>query len=367
MSSRVVSSSSTGMAHLNSGFETDLDSFLDLEPNSFSAVPSPAPGKAAPMLGQRPSLSSSSSSFASSHSQRAFSGPSFQYESYKQQTGLPVGGLADTFAVNRARGLQYNSNTGFVMPAETLNIPLSGMDDFNFNRTPSLEMSDMDFDADESPADLPAMFYPSSSSSHFVNPSNLSGQDDSPTNPAPIQRIYPGMHAHQAAQAKAQQAKKQEEMLRQQQQQQQRALAGQRPLPSNGKAPQTKDPLVEESISRLLHHMRQNSVASVEDESTTPTNSFNLPRMKKDEDDMDEDERLLNSEEGKKLSSKERRQLRNKVSARAFRSRRKGKRSVSCSQPDLLLTCVQNTSVNSKAKLPPAPKNLATSKSRTVN
>jgi hypothetical protein len=38
---------------------------------------------------------------------------------------------------------------------------------------------------------------------------------------------------------------------------------------------------------------------------------------------MDEDERLLNSEEGKKLSSKERRQLRNKVSARAFRSRRK--------------------------------------------
>ena len=47
-------------------------------------------------------------------------------------------------------------------------------------------------------------------------------------------------------------------------------------------------------------------------------------RPKKDEEDMDEDERLLASEEGKKLSSKERRQLRNKVSARAFRSRRKG-------------------------------------------
>ncbi|KAK8152874.1 hypothetical protein BKA80DRAFT_285400 [Phyllosticta citrichinensis] len=45
--------------------------------------------------------------------------------------------------------------------------------------------------------------------------------------------------------------------------------------------------------------------------------------MKKDEEEMDEDERLLASEEGKKLSSKERRQLRNKVSARAFRSRRK--------------------------------------------
>jgi hypothetical protein len=46
--------------------------------------------------------------------------------------------------------------------------------------------------------------------------------------------------------------------------------------------------------------------------------------MRKDEEEMDEDERLLASEEGKKLSSKERRQLRNKVSARAFRSRRKG-------------------------------------------
>lgn len=39
--------------------------------------------------------------------------------------------------------------------------------------------------------------------------------------------------------------------------------------------------------------------------------------------DLDEDTRLLMSEEGKKLSSKERRQLRNKVSARNFRERRK--------------------------------------------
>jgi len=49
-----------------------------------------------------------------------------------------------------------------------------------------------------------------------------------------------------------------------------------------------------------------------------------MPRMmKKEEDDMDDDEKLLASEEGKRLTSKERRQLRNKVSARAFRSRRK--------------------------------------------
>ena len=52
--------------------------------------------------------------------------------------------------------------------------------------------------------------------------------------------------------------------------------------------------------------------------------TFNLYEQTKDEKDMDADERLLASEEGKNLSSKERRQLRNKVSARAFRSRRKG-------------------------------------------
>ena len=74
--------------------------------------------------------------------------------------------------------------------------------------------------------------------------------------------------------------------------------------------------------------MRQNSVSSsADDDATTPTGNGSHPhssRSRKDEEDMDEDERLLASEEGKKLSSKERRQLRNKVSARAFRSRRKG-------------------------------------------
>ena len=306
-----------GMSHLNSTFDPEIDSFFDLEQTNFSTAPSPAPGKAVPTPAQRPAPLSSSASFASNSSQ-AFSGPSFQYDAYKQQTGLPIGGLANTFAVNRQSGLQYNSNTGFVMPSETLNIPLTSMDDLDFGRTPSLDFNDMEFDVDEPPSDLPAMFYPSSSTMN---------QDDSPIYSAPFQRMYPGMHSQQAAQAKAQQAQKQQEMVRQQQQQQQRAMAtaGQRPLPSsNGKAPQ-KDPVVEESISRLLNQMRQNSVASVEEDADTPTNDgFSSSRRHKDEEDMDDDERLLASEEGKKLSSKERRQLRNKVSARAFRSRRKG-------------------------------------------
>jgi hypothetical protein len=59
------------------------------------------------------------------------------------------------------------------------------------------------------------------------------------------------------------------------------------------------------------------------DDAQTPNNLPHSHRARKEEEEMDEDERLLASEEGKKLSSKERRQLRNKVSARAFRSRRK--------------------------------------------
>jgi hypothetical protein len=53
----------------------------------------------------------------------------------------------------------------------------------------------------------------------------------------------------------------------------------------------------------------------------------------------DEDEKILASEEGKRLNPKERRQLRNKVSARNFRVRRKG-----MSTPQYLLTFDQSIS-----------------------
>lgn len=219
--------------------------------------------------------------------------------------------------------MQYTgTHHGFVMPIETLNVPISSLDDFDFARQPSIDMSDMDFENDSPSDSLPTIFYPpSSSNGQFVNPTALVGQKDSPTDVAPARRMYPGMHTQQAAQAKAQQAQRQQEMARQQQQ---RQIPGQKPLPTQPKS-QQKDPHVEESISRLLQQMRQNSVASADDDAATPTaNLPNVSRLKKEEDEMDEDERLLASEEGKKLSSKERRQLRNKVSARAFRSRRKG-------------------------------------------
>lgn len=267
---------------------------------------------------QSSTLPNSATTFASSASSQSFPAPSFQYDAYHQQTGIPIGALASTFNINRASGLHYNESTGgFVMPTETLNMPWSNLDEFDFKQNPA----DMDFETD-SPNDLPAMFFPDQSSgqNQFVSPNTLVGAGNNGS--APVQRIYPGMHSQQAAQAKAQQAQKQEQMARQQQQR----PTGQKPLPipSPTKTPLTKDPLVEESISKVLNRMRQASVVSHSEEDASVSGISGMPKMKKDEDEMDDDERLLASEEGKKLSSKERRQLRNKVSARAFRSRRKG-------------------------------------------
>jgi bZIP-type transcription factor MBZ1 len=313
------------MSHLNTNFDNvDMDSFLNLPQDDFTPVSS-TPST------QTSQLSSQTSRFSSGN--QTFSGPSFQYDAYRQQTGIPVGGLANTFAVNQTAGLQHWDGQGsFVLPSGHIDLQgLSKDDDFDFN--------DLDFEAD-------SPIY-GGAQGQFVSPTTLVAS--SGANSGPIQRIYPGMHS-QAAQAKAEQAKQQQEMLRRQQQQEQQP---QRPLPAGQKAlPKTgltKDPQVEESISRILNQMRQKSTSSDTKEEDSPiSNMSGLPRSRKDDEDMDEDERLLASEEGKKLSSKERRQLRNKVSARAFRSRRKGKQSHFV-QPGVA-NILQNTLVNSRAK-----------------
>jgi hypothetical protein len=154
-----------------------------------------------------------------------------------------------------------------------------------------------------------------------VNPSSI--EQESNTLPSPpvmpsqtgnVGRLWPGAHS-QAALAKAQAQQRQQQMM--QQQQPQRQVQQQKP---RSKSNQPADPLVEQKITQLLNSMRAKPPSP---DALSPPNMGNLARSKKEEDDMDEDERLLASEEGKKLSSKERRQLRNKVSARAFRSRRK--------------------------------------------
>jgi bZIP-type transcription factor MBZ1 len=251
-------------------------------------------------------------------SQQSLPGPSHNYELYKQQTGIPTGAIQSTLDLNPSNMFNYN---GYLSG-------IGGTDDFfDFGSSPSM---DLEFD---SPATEPAFFYPEQtlpSSSEYVNPSVIGGQDNQSMTPShnglPAQgssvgRLWPGMHQQQAALAKAQQQQRQQQQLIQQQRQQ--GLSAQ--PKQRSKAHQPTDPIVEEKISQLLNSMRQSSVTSTADEDRSASQVLaHSHRMRKEEEDMDEDERLLASEEGKKLSSKERRQLRNKVSARAFRSRRKG-------------------------------------------
>lgn len=244
-------------------------------------------------------------------------GPSHQYDQYKQQTPFVPGALASTLAVNQNNAhINGGYNLEYMSPAD---------DVFDFNAPPSHPPSstvpDMEVDF-ESPA-AENFFYPEST----VNPNAIDGQTlPSPTVPSQtsnVGRMYPGMHQQQAALAKAQQQQRQQQqIIQQQQQQQQHQRQASQVKQNQSKQPFHPDPIVEQKISSLLHSMR-----SKPDGGDGRDNSplMQIPRPKKDEDEMDEDERLLASEEGKKLSSKERRQLRNKVSARAFRSRRKGK------------------------------------------
>ena len=273
---------------------------------------------------------------------QSFAGPSHQYDLHKQQTGIPLGALANTLAVNQATGLNLGraqSGLAMSMTDETFfaSDPMEDLMTFGSQSAhhPSFSAAsdvDMDFET-ANPESLPPFFFPedsAASSAEFVDPATLVGQEDytrpADTIDAPVPqahatgRLWPGMHQQQAALAKAQQQQKQHQRSSQPQA---------KPAAHTEKAParQHADPLVEERISRLLRSMRQASVTGSSEGGSTPhpeRSGHHSGRMRKDEEEMDEDERLLASEEGKRLTSKERRQLRNKVSARAFRSRRKG-------------------------------------------
>lgn len=246
---------------------------------------------------------------------QTYSGPSHQYDDYHQTTGLPTGAMANVSAYN-----DMNMDTDFNAPAD-FNRPLSNMTGYNTSGF------DMDFDHTPQSASYPNFYsQPSSSNTNtFINPNAVYEQ------PRPV-RMYPGMHTQQAEQAKA------AAMAQQQQQPQNYARAQvmqQNPseqYQSTGKgkaragSQPANDPVADRRISQILDNMRHKGGMSPIDENGSDSNAEAAAKAKREEEEMDEDERLLASEEGKKLSSKERRQLRNKVSARAFRSRRKGKR-----------------------------------------
>ncbi|PZD24867.1 bzip transcription factor protein [Pyrenophora tritici-repentis] len=205
--------------------------------------------------------------------------PSHEYERFKQQTGLPSGSIA---------GLSAGYNPGFAAFSST------GLDEYAMmggdstmdgtwgNGLPIDVGMNMGIDYRQN-----SFVYSEASQDDFVDPSAITQDTHQPNSNV---RVWPASTSH----------------------------AGRKT------ASPLSDAHTEEMITRVVAQIRadsQNASSSMQD-----NNQGLLPhiiRAKKDEEDMDEDERLLASEEGKKLSSKERRQLRNKVSARAFRSRRK--------------------------------------------
>ncbi|KAI5862456.1 hypothetical protein GGS23DRAFT_101186 [Durotheca rogersii] len=229
---------------------------------------------------------------------QVLSGPSHQYDQYKQQTPFVPGAVANTMAINRNNA----QITGYDLEYAPYNF--SQTDDvFNFSPQ-SLSTADMDLDFD--PQAESSFLFPDQT----INPNAIGAPDSqvvagSLRQPGNAGRMYPGIHQQTAM-----------ERARQQQIVRGQNLKVKQPRP---KPP--ADPIVEHKITQVLNHMRAQCASPSDGGDGSPVTQ--VPRAKKDEDDMDEDERLLASEEGKKLSSKERRQLRNKVSARAFRSRRK--------------------------------------------
>lgn len=304
-------------------YDPDMDSFFDFDGTAFY---SPPPAKLSPSID---TIDPASIIAPSEHADelQILPPPSHEYGLHRQQTTMAynLNGFNNTFAAQpqpRNNGKQRASQAQPVAFAA----PLAYDSTFDTN---------MDFDPS-------AQAFPYSNNSMsmldtYVDP--LAEFDDDFTK---VNRIYPGMHSARSQVV----ARHQQQPLPMQTVQQ-----AQLPVPAQQPA---QNPVVEDKISRLLNHMRQSSMASsIEDDAASPSNehSSHLTRMRKDDEDMDEDERLLASEEGKKLSSKERRQLRNKVSARAFRSRRKGE-SCNCHvyPPHSILINLQGTSLSSRAR-----------------
>lgn len=303
----------------------DMDSFFDFSQGTTQPSPVTASSSRSP---KNASQDWNALSPFEQTEERHFNGPSHDYNQYKQQVGLPVGSMMNL--PMQSQGMYDGYNSGIDM----------SFDEFGNGWNSGIDIdSDMNMDFNQ-PA-VPAMFFPpannDSQAQAFIDPHSIGGQEEQPSN---VGRLWPGMHSQQAQQAAMQKAAQvnavqQRQMKLQAQhaqyrqaanssQSQSQASSSQQSHGNSKRASHASEPHVEESISRLLNQMRNNSAASNDDEDSQDGNNHHVNRMRKDEEEMDEDERLLASDEGKKLSSKERRQLRNKVSARAFRSRRKG-------------------------------------------
>jgi len=237
--------------------------------------------------------------------------PSFAYDEHKQTTGLPPNSLPGIGQPSTAESFSgMFSNTGLD--------DMMGLTTASLDTTWSNSMDPMDISPLMGAPAQPFVPFHSNAfltPSGYVNPLTITQQ----ASPQARQRVFPGMHQQLAEQQRLQQQQQQQQQEQQQQAQTQHQQQSSQQKGSRSQSLQSNAD-IEPVIRQLVSNARQqNTVSSID--SAGSVSQFVRP--KKDGKPMDEDEALLASEEGKKLSSKERRQLRNKVSARAFRSRRK--------------------------------------------
>nr|OQO25338.1 hypothetical protein B0A51_06700 [Rachicladosporium sp. CCFEE 5018] len=308
----------------------NMDNFFDFNQSTTQQSPVTASSSRSPHNNAMQDWNALSP-YGQSDERQQFSGPSHDYTQHRQQVGIPVGSMSHL--PMQPQMFDGGYNTGIDMTFDGFSGYNTGFD------------LDTDMTVDFGQAPMPPMFFPPTATDvqadAFVDPNSIGGQEET----SRVGRLWPGMHSQQAQQAAMEKAAQTHAMQHCQQKlqvqhQQFRQVANSAAGSSQGSSSQQSqnnsqsnssgkrpahvtEPHVEESISRLLNQMRQNSSASGDDGDSPDGNHSHISRMRKDEEEMDEDERLLASDEGKKLSSKERRQLRNKVSARAFRSRRK--------------------------------------------
>ncbi|KAL9097884.1 MAG: hypothetical protein Q9165_000210 [Trypethelium subeluteriae] len=289
--------------------ETDIDmnSFIDF--SGGESYPSPKQDSFFP----RPTLEASE--LPDSEDFQSFSGPSHEYERYQQQTGLPPAALTHlhAFIDEESQTLSQSSSSAsgsFEIPTTAFNEETS-FDSFLGDTMDGFAYDDQNVPNAQSHINHDAM--------QRAQPRRSLQEasyrpDAQPRLSVPTHNQYPNLQRAQSVTTP--------QTLHPQQ------TLQPSPVTSQPASQQSFDPHinVDETIHRVLAKIRHDSVQSgnlQEDAGSPGSSTPHLARAKKDEEEMDADEKLLASEEGKALSSKERRQLRNKVSARAFRHRRK--------------------------------------------
>ncbi|TID17768.1 hypothetical protein E2P81_ATG10743 [Venturia nashicola] len=200
--------------------------------------------------------------------------PSHDYSRFKQQTGLPTGSMATLQALPT------------VFPSYNSGIDEYGMTTSMYDQSGLGVMTGEGFDSD-----LPAYFFPGEpQNDDFVDPTAILKQEEAQANI----RYYPGMHQQAAlrAQQQAEQQRQQQMMAMKQREAEMQQNRSRRA--SHNPA---VDPHTEETIARVVNQIRQSSNMGEHSMSPDPQGHHHMGRSRKDEDDMDEDERLLNSEE----------------------------------------------------------------------